>query len=452
MKAKVSNNIPKEIKKQSKYYLEDLWKNLVWKIRCIDGINVLSYVGLTEFNVMDNKKKLNVPLAERMRPNSLKEFFGQEELISENSYLKKVIDTDSVSSMIFWGPPGSGKTTLASIIAKETKADFVGISAVNSGVKKLKEVVEMAKENKKERRQTILFIDEIHRWNKAQQDRLLPYIENGTLVLIGATTENPSFEVNSALLSRTRVFVLHKLKKEDIEKIIKRALNSREKGLDKNQIKIDDKTIKILAEISNGDARMALNVLEACAKQDKVINIDLIKKVLQKSTLVYDKNGDEHYNIISALHKSMRGGDADASVYWLARMLEGGEDPIYIARRLVRFASEDIGLANNTALLLANATFDACQKLGIPECNVHLSQCVIYLAKSTKSIVAYKAYNRAVEDVKKFGNLSVPLHIRNASTSLMKELNYGKGYKYTPEEDSIAQEYLPEKLKGKKYV
>jgi putative ATPase len=394
----------------------------------------------------------NNPLANRMRPESLDEFFGQTDLVGENSFLKKVLETDTVSSMIFWGPPGSGKTTLASIIAHETKSYFITLSAVDSGVKKLREVIEIAEGKNKEKIKTILFIDEIHRWNKAQQDKLLPYVENGTLILIGATTENPSFEVNSALLSRARVFVLKKLSERDIEKIIQKALSDKEKGLGKEKIKLESKTLNVLAKISNGDARMALNILEAAARQSSYINTDLIKKILQRKNLVYDKNGEEHYNIISALHKSMRGGDADAAVYWLARMIEGGEDPIYIARRLVRFASEDIGLANNTALLLANAVFDACQKLGYPECGVHLSQCVIYLAKSKKSITAYDALNKAQEDVQKHGNLPVPLHIRNAPTKLMKELDYGKNYKYTPKEDSSDQKYLPEELMGKKYL
>ena len=292
---------------------------------------------------------------------------------------------------------------------------------------------------------TVLFIDEIHRWNKAQQDALLPQVENGTLILIGATTENPSFEVISALLSRARVFVLQRLGEEDIEKILKRALQ-------KIQKKVKADVLKMIARFSNGDARMALNTLEACLSQKMEVTEELVKKVLQKSHLLYDKSGEEHYNIISALHKSMRGGDADAAVYWLARMIEGGEDPLYIARRLVRFASEDIGLANNTALLLANAVFDACHKLGYPECNVHLAQCVVYLAKSKKSVAAYLAYGKAKEDVEKWGNLPVPLHIRNAPTKLMKDLKYGQGYKYTPLEDSSSQEYLPKELKGKKYL
>ncbi|NLC30843.1 MAG: replication-associated recombination protein A [Candidatus Moranbacteria bacterium] len=393
-----------------------------------------------------------IPLADRMRPRSFDHFFGQAELTAKDSYLRKIIENDAIFSMIFWGPPGSGKTTLAEIIARETKADFIKVSAVDSGAKKLREVLLRAEKNLTENKRTILFLDEIHRWNKAQQDKLLPYLEKGTLILIGATTENPSFEINSALLSRARVFVLHKLETEDLKKIIREALGNKERGLGKNKIKMDEEDLEFLANLANGDARNALNILESASNFGDRIDIDLIKKAAQKTHLLYDKGGEEHYNVISALHKSMRGGDADAAVYWLARMLEGGEDPIYIARRLVRFASEDIGLANNTALILANAVFESCQKLGAPECNVHLAQCVIYLSKSIKSIVAYEAYNQAKADVYKFGNLPVPLHLRNAPTKLMKELNYGKGYKYTPKEDSSDQQYLPPELKGKKYL
>ncbi|MFZ2193802.1 MAG: replication-associated recombination protein A [Candidatus Moraniibacteriota bacterium] len=392
---------------------------------------------------------MSTPLPELIRPENLTDFFGQEKLLGKNSYLFRAIENDQIPSMLLWGPPGSGKTTLAHIIANITKSEFLKISAVSSGKKILLEILEKAKENKLADKRTILFIDEIHRWNKTQQDALLPYVENGTITLIGATTENPSFEVNSALVSRTRVFVLQKLTPADLEKIIKRAL---EKIKSSKKIKIDSETITLLANLSNGDARMALNTLEACANQTNSITPKLVKEVLQKSHLLYDKSGEEHYNIISALHKSMRGGDPDASVYWLARMVEGGEDPLFIARRLVRFASEDIGLANNTALLLANAVFDACHKLGYPECNVHLAHCVIYLAKSKKDITAYSAYGKAKKDVEKFGNLPVPLHIRNAPTKLMKDLEYGKGYKYTPMEDSKDQEYFPEELKGKKYL
>ncbi len=389
------------------------------------------------------------PLPDFIRPKNLVDFFGQEKLVGKNSYLFGAIKNDSVPSMILWGPPGSGKTTLAHIIAKATKSEFLCISAVSSGKKILLEIIAKAQENKLQNKKTILFIDEIHRWNKAQQDALLPFVENGTITLIGATTENPSFEVNSALISRTRVFVLKKLTPNDLEKIIRRAL---EKISTAKKVKIDSDAIKFLANLSNGDARMALNTLEACMNQTKNITLELIREVLQKSHLLYDKSGEEHYNIISALHKSMRGGNPDASVYWLARMIEGGEDPLYIARRLVRFASEDIGLANNTALLLTNAVFDACHKLGYPECNVHLAQCVIYLAKSKKDITAYAAYSKAKKDVEKFGNLPVPLHLRNAPTKLMGDLNYGKGYKYTPLKDSSEQNYLPEELENSKYL
>lgn len=392
---------------------------------------------------------INIPLPELIRPQNLTEFFGQEKLLGKNSYLYQAIQKDQIPSMILWGPPGSGKTTLAHIIAKLTQANFLKISAVSTGKKRLLEILKLAQKNQKNNQKTILFIDEIHRWNKAQQDALLPFVENGTLILIGATTENPSFEVNSALISRTRIFVLEKLSSENLEKILLRALK---KIPTFKKIIIQKNTIKLLAQLSNGDARMALNTLEACANQSKIITSQLVKEVLQKTHLLYDKSGEEHYNIISALHKSMRGGDASASVYWLARMLEGGEDPLYIARRLIRFASEDIGLANNTALLLANAVFDACHKLGYPECNVHLAQCVIYLAKSKKNITAYSAYNKAKKDVEKFGNLPVPLHLRNAPTKLMKELNYGKNYKYTPLENSQNQKYFPKELENTQYL
>jgi len=356
------------------------------------------------------------PLADRMRPDTLRDFFGQKELVGPDSFLREAIKNDRVPSLIFWGPPGSGKTTLAHIIAKETQSEFIQLSAVVSGKKDLKGIIERAQIDKNFNKKTILFIDEIHRWNKAQQDALLPHVEKGLITMIGATTENPSFEVISALLSRARVFVLKRLGKISIGKIIQRALKDKERGLGKKKLKISQDTIELIARLANGDARMALNTLEAAASQSQKITPELIKQVLQKSHLMYDKGGEEHYNIISALHKSMRGGDPNASVYWLVRMLEGGEDPIYIARRLVRFASEDIGLANNTALLLANAAFDACQKIGMPECGVHLAQCVIYLAKSKKDISAYQAYERAKKDVVELGNLPVPLHIRNAPT------------------------------------
>lgn len=392
------------------------------------------------------------PLADRMRPQKLGDFFGQEELVGEESFLRHAIQEDKIPSLIFWGPPGSGKTTLASIIAHETNSDFVMLSGVASGKKDLLEVIRKAKENKEKNVKTILFIDEIHRWNKAQQDALLPHVEHGVVTLIGATTENPSFEVISALISRSRVLVLNKLEAKDIEKIIEHATNDKENGLGKEKIRISREVIEHIAMFANGDARMALNTLEAAVQQSKSVTFELIKKILQKSHLYYDKTGEEHYNIISALHKSMRGGDANAALYWLARMLEGGEEPRYIARRLLRFASEDVGLADNFALVLANNVFDACHKIGYPECSVHLAQLVIYLSKAPKSVNAYFAYGKAKKDVEEFGNLPVPMHIRNAPTKLMEKLGYGKGYKYTPLEDSSGQEYLPEKLRGKKYI
>ncbi|MBI2483307.1 replication-associated recombination protein A [Candidatus Uhrbacteria bacterium] len=395
---------------------------------------------------------MDIPLAERMRPITLAEFVGQEKLIGPKAFLRKAIAEDRVPSMILWGPPGSGKTTLARIIAHETRAEFVALSATGSGIKELREIFTRAEQLHRLGGKTMLFIDEIHRWNKAQQDALLPQVESGIVTLIGATTENPSFEVNSALISRARVFVLDRLEATDIAALLRRALADAEHGLGATPIKVPEDVIAFIAAMANGDARMALNTLEAAAAVGKRVTIALVKDVLQKSHLLYDKTGEEHYNVISALHKSMRGGDANAAVYWLARMLEGGEDPLYVARRLVRFASEDIGLANNTALVLANAVFDACHKLGMPECSVHLAHGVIYLAKSPKDVRAYFAYTRAKQDVEEHGNLPVPLHIRNAPTKLMKELGYSKEYRYPPTEESADQTYLPPELEGRKYV
>lgn len=384
------------------------------------------------------------PLATILRPDSLKNFFGQEKIIGENSWLRLAIEKDQVPSLIFWGPPGSGKTTLAFIIARETKAEFKSISATDSGKKDLKDIVERAEGNKRLGVKTILFIDEIHRWNKAQQDALLPQVENGVLILIGATTENPSFSVNSALLSRLKVVVLEPLDDEDLCLIINR-------GAKELNLKIDKKLVKLIARLGQGDARRSLNILESASESSKELSVELIKEIINKPQLNYDKKGDEHYNIISALHKSMRGGDAKASVYWTARMIEAGEDPLFIARRLIRFASEDIGLANNSALMIANATYDACRNIGLPECSVNLVHCAMYLAKSPKNIAAYKAYNITIEEIRESGNLSVPIHLRNAPTKLMKDLGYGKDYKYSPEVDDSGQSYLPEGLKNKNY-
>jgi putative ATPase len=387
----------------------------------------------------------NMPLATYFRPQKLAEFIGQEKIIGPGSWLHQAISEDRVPSLIFWGPPGSGKTTLAFIIAKETKAEFVEFSATESGIKDLKVVVDRAKTSQRLGQKTFLFIDEIHRWNKAQQDALLPQVENGTITLIGATTENPSFAVNGALLSRVKVVVLEALDAKSLEKIIKLAAKRLE-------IKLTKDIAGLIAQMANGDARKALGILESAYKHQGEITAQLIKDIINKPGLLYDKKGEEHYNLISALHKSMRGHNADAAVYYLARMLEAGEDPLYVARRLIRFASEDIGLANNSALMLATAAYEACQKIGLPECAVNLAHCVVYLAKSPKSIAVYEAYLSAQAEVQKSGNLPVPLYLRNAPTKLMKELDYGKNYKYTPLQDDSEQEYLPEKIKGKKFL
>src|SRR3989344_9181898 len=397
------------------------------------------------------------PLADRMRPQRLEDFVGQQQLVGAGTLLRQLMEKDEIPSMIFWGPPGSGKSTLARIIAAMTKSTFIQFSAVTSGVKELREVIAAAVARRKFNGQrTILFIDEIHRWNKAQQDGLLPHVEQGIITLIGATTENPSFEVVSALLSRCRVFTLDQLREHDLEAILERAVRSGFPGL---TIKIDEVTIRFLAALANGDARTALNALElavhALSVKGKTVTIDreVIKKSLAKSHLLYDKTGEQHYNIISALHKSVRGGNADAALYWLGRMLEAGEDPLYVARRLIRMAVEDIGLANPTALVEAVACYQGCHFLGMTECDVILAQCVAYLAKSKKSVDVYQAYAQVKQDVKETMDEPVPLYLRNAPTKLMKEVGYGKDYKYSPEyEWKEDQEYFPEKLKGRKYL
>ena len=337
-----------------------------------------------------------------MRPKTLEEFVGQEHIIGEGKMLRVAIKSGQLPSMIFWGPPGSGKTTLARIIAADTKANFVHLSAASDGTDEIKKTVERAKQDLRLGTKTIMFVDEIHRFNKAQQDRLLPHVENGTIIFIGATTENPSFEVNSALLSRSRVFVLNKLTPEDIETIIKRT-----------KIKIDAKSTKYLAIMADGDARVALNALELASGTSKKFTVENLSEALQRTHLLYDRAGEEHYNIISALHKSMRGGDADAALYWLGRMLEAGEDPLYVARRLIRFASEDIGIANSLALPQAIAAYEAAHYIGMPECNVNLAQAVVYMAKSKKSNELYKAYQKVQRDIRELPNKPVPLHLRN---------------------------------------
>ena len=399
------------------------------------------------------------PLASRMRPVNLEEFAGQQHLIGKGKILRKMIESDNVSSMIFWGPPGVGKTTLARIIAKQTKSEFITFSAVTSGIKEIKKVMEDADNNKRLGIKTIVFVDEIHRFNKAQQDAFLPFVEKGSIVLIGATTENPSFEVNNALLSRCRVFVLKELSSDDIMSLLKRALTD-ERGFGKEKVNISEENLKIIAEFANGDARSALTTLDMIVingetDENGTINIskDTIEECLTKKTLLYDKNGEEHYNIISALHKSMRNSDPDAAVYWLSRMLEAGEDPIYIARRITRFASEDIGLADTNALNVAVNVYHACHFIGMPECNVHLAEAVIYMSLAPKSNSCYNAYMFASSDARKMLAEPVPLVIRNAPTKLMKELNYGKGYQYAHDtEDKLTNmECMPPSLKGKTY-
>lgn len=400
------------------------------------------------------------PLPDRMRPQNFEEFFGQQEIVGKGKMLRNLIETDQLSSVIFWGPPGVGKTTLAQIIARATKAHFVSISAVMGGKDELRKAVEDAEYRLRlENKRTVLFIDEIHRWNKGQQDALLPYVEKGLIILIGATTENPSFEINSALLSRSRVFILKHIEKNDLIKIIEQALKDKERGLGNLNVKIDKKEMEMLAELASGDARAAINSLDLAVKAKKIgknkeikITTEDIKEALQKTHLVFDKNGEEFYNLISALHKSMRGSDANAAIYWLARMLEGGADPLYVARRVLRFASEDIGMANSEAMIQANAAYDACHKIGYPECSVHLAQAVVYCAKSKKSNLLYTAYGEAKKDALATSHLGVPIHLRNAPTKFMKEIGYGKDYKYNPDFDGpVEQDYLPKELKGRNY-
>src|SRR5215472_9986899 len=390
----------------------------------------------------------DAPLADRMRPQTLDEVVGQGHLLDPGKPLRTAIERDQVPSMILWGPPGVGKTTLAQIIARMTKSTFMPFSAVLSGIKEIKDIMAVAEKARRLGRRTIVFVDEIHRFNKAQQDAFLPHVEKGNITLIGATTENPSFEVISALLSRTRVFVLKALSDEDIVTLVRRTV-AREK------INIDDESIRSIAQLANGDARTALNILDLAVQgtpPGQPVTKATIEQASQK-TLLYDKTGEEHYNIISALHKSLRNSDADASLYWLARMLEAGEDPLYIARRLVRFASEDIGLADPRALRIALDAKDAFNFIGLPEGKLALAQCVIYLAAAPKSNSVYTAYGAVVEDVENTRNDPVPLHIRNAPTRLMKSLGYGKGYQYAHDlEDKVADmDCLPDSLKGRKY-
>ena len=405
------------------------------------------------------ENNLSQPLAARLRPKTLEEYVGQTHLLGKGKVLRRLIESDQISSMIFWGPPGVGKTTLARIIANTTKAAFIDFSAVTSGIKEIRSVMQKAEENRRYGEKTIVFVDEIHRFNKAQQDAFLPFVEKGSIILIGATTENPSFEVNSALLSRCKVFVLQELKTAELVQLLKRVLTD-EKGFGTQKINIEEELLEMIAVFANGDARTALSTLEMAVLNGDMdaggattVTRETLEQCTSKKSLLYDKTGEEHYNLISALHKSMRNSDPDAAVYWLARMLEAGEDPLYIARRVTRFASEDIGLADPKALEIAVAAYHACHFIGMPECSVHLTQAVVYMSVAPKSNALYMAYEHAKRDAAKMLAEPVPLVIRNAPTKLMQELNYGKGYQYAhnTEEKLTNMQCLPDLLLGTEY-
>ena len=403
----------------------------------------------------------SMPLAARMRPQTFAEFVGQEHLVADGRVLRKCIEADQLPSMVFWGPPGSGKTTLAHIIANVTRVQFSPLSAVSAGVADLRSVIGEAKKRLKSSGQrTILFVDEIHRFNKAQQDAVLPFVENGTVTFIGATTENPSFEVIAPLLSRCRVFRLNLLSDEEVRLIVERAIKDGERGLGKFQITISEEALRHLVTMSNGDARVALNALEMAAFATlpeasglRFINLSAIEEALQHRALLYDKSGDQHYDLISALHKSLRGSDPDAALYWLGRMLEAGEDPLYIARRLVRFASEDVGVADPQALVITVAAQQAVHFIGLPEGNLALAEAVVYLAAAPKSNSLYQAYSRVQEDIQQGRNEPVPLHLRNPVTDLMRRMGHGRGYKYAHDypDHFVRQQNLPAALQGKHY-
>ncbi len=413
---------------------------------------------MEQMSLLDTRPE-TAPLANRLRPDNLDEYVGQQHLVGRGRILRQLIEKDQITSMIFWGPPGVGKTTLARIMAKRTKAEFVEFSAVTSGMKEVKAVMNQAEANRRLGIRTLLFTDEIHRFNKAQQDAFLPFVEKGSIILVGATTENPSFEINSALLSRCKVFILKALQEEDLTRLLRHALES-PKGLGNMQIHIEQRHLEAIAAFSNGDARTALNTLEMAVfngrmDEDAVLCVDdaVLSECMNRRSLLYDKKGEEHYNLISALHKSMRNSDPDAAVYWMYRMLDGGEDPLYIARRLVRFASEDVGMADSHALPLAIAAYQACHFLGMPECDVHLAHAVVYLSMAPKSNALYMGCQAVKEDIRELPAEPVPLQICNAPTSLMKEMNYGKGYIYAhdTEEKLSAMECLPESLRGRRY-
>ncbi len=409
-------------------------------------------------SLFDDREQMS-PLASRLRPETLDEYVGQEHLVGPGKLLRQLIERDQISSMIFWGPPGVGKTTLARIIAKQTQAEFVEFSAVTSGIKEIKEVMAQAEQNRRCGIRTLLFTDEIHRFNKAQQDAFLPWVEKGSIILVGATTENPSFEINSALLSRCKVFILKELGEEDLLKLLHQALKS-PKGFGNQKISIGEDKLAGIARFANGDARTALNTLEMAVlngrmESDGVLYVDdeVLSQCMNRRSLLYDKSGEEHYNLISALHKSMRNSDPDAAVYWMYRMLDGGEDPLYIARRIVRFASEDVGMADSQALQVAVAAYQACHFLGVPECDVHLAHAVVYLSMAPKSNALDRACIACREDVRNLPAEPVPLQIRNAPTGLMKDLHYGEGYIYAhdTEEKMARMQCLPDSLVGRRY-
>lgn len=412
------------------------------------------------FSLNEEQSLASKPLADKLRPKSLQDFLGQKKIVGENSLLLKLIKQDKLCSMIFWGPPGSGKTTLAMLIARMTKSEFISLSAVTSGVKEVKAVIEKAKVNLYNNLRTILFVDEIHRFNKAQQDAFLPHVENGTIVLIGATTENPSFSIISPLLSRCKVFTLFALSEGDIRIIMERAVNDEKDGYGSLNIKCEEGVYEAIAALSDGDARRALNLLELCVlavKPDKsgVINITkaIIKDIIGRDHFIYDKKGEEHYNLISALHKSLRGSDPQAAAYWLGRMLTSGEDPLFISRRMIRFAAEDIGLADPQALIIANTAWDTYNRLGSPEGELALYQAVVYLATSPKSNALYMCESAVKSEIEKSGSLPVPFVIRNAPSKLMKELGYGNGYKYDHDFEAhfAPQKYLPDEIADKEF-
>ena len=413
---------------------------------------------MKQLSLFDSQPAVLSPLASRLRPDSLDDFVGQEHLLGPGKLLRQMIDSDRISSMIFWGPPGVGKTTLANIIAKKTRASFINFSAVTSGIKEIREVMAQAENTRILGQKTVLFVDEIHRFNKAQQDAFLPFVEKGSILLIGATTENPSFEINSALLSRCRVFVLKPLTVSDLEKLLYRAVNS-PCGFGGTRIEIKDRQISAIAAFADGDARVALNTLEMAVTNGQVgtgtirVTQEGLNQCISRKSLLYDKNGEEHYNLISALHKSMRNSDPDAALYWMSRMLEGGEDPLYIARRLIRFASEDIGLADSRALTVAVSAFQACHLIGMPECSVNLAHAVVYLSMAPRSNAVYQACEASLQDARDYPAEPVPLYLRNAPTQLMKDLHYGEGYQYAHDtaEKLTRMQCMPDSLQGRVY-